>query len=243
MFSFLHSAKNICFACFASGTIFLGFAFPRRISRRCVYLFERGNSSFLILARGNEESGTRKFARNILTALTSVILKSIIIRKTDKVFKGIASLFFSLSLSPSLVSRFGPIARSYRSFSSRRPKLHNNIREKRNRDRGFRAKNLNFQISCTPRAVCEIFYDYRELLYIQRSAYFTSGNTNVGGETWRSRVRESEDESERERKREKRYRRENRGNRERESEREKQRGEKRRSVKGRGGRQASSIAA
>lgn len=80
------------------------------------------------------------------------------------------------------------IARS----SSRRPKLHNNIRDARNRDRELRAKNLNFQISSALCAVGEIFYDYRELLYIQRSAYFTSGNTDVGGRegnTWGTRMR------------------------------------------------------
>lgn len=73
----------------------------------------------------------------------------------------------------------------------------------------LRANNLNFQISSPPCAVVEIFYDYRELLYIQRSAYFTSSNTDRGrraGErkrernTWgRSRKREKQREIERER--------------------------------------------
>lgn len=74
----------------------------------------------------------------------------------------------------------------------------------RNRDRELRAKNLNFQISSALCAVGEIFYDYRKLLHIQRSAYFNAGgNTDVGGfgernEGTRGRGRESERERENE---------------------------------------------
>lgn len=49
------------------------------------------------------------------------------------------------------------------------------------RNRELYAKNLNFQIRFALCVVGEIFYDYHELLYIQRSAYFTDGNTDVRG--------------------------------------------------------------
>jgi len=52
------------------------------------------------------------------------------------------------------------------------------ISETRNRDREFRAKNLNFQISSVLCVVGEIFYDYRECC-IFNVPYTLSSNTNI----------------------------------------------------------------
>jgi len=120
----------------------------RRTFRRCVYLSDRGNNLFLILARRKEKSGSRKIA-------------SVKIGKIPRRGRYLEMERRSIWHVRANLSRVCHANRNCIIIS-----------ETRNRDREFRVKNLNFQISSALCIVGKIFYDYRELLYIQRSVYF-----------------------------------------------------------------------